>query len=201
MNKITLSFEKNDIKSKILISSIFSSNLFGNKIYSESDDYENDNENEFTVLSRYKREFNDSTILNYFEIIHFIGCMFTLMEELYKLGYTIYSISLQDILQINNVFIIKNPSRLIKIKNDYIYFTVPFQKNNLYLSPEILNINSLPSSIYYKSVYYSFGLLFMKLYLGSILLEDLKKIEGSKLYYCISRCLDKDYNKRRLLLI
>jgi len=87
---------------------------------------------------------------------------------------------------------------------------VPYEKP-YFSSPEIININKLPSSIHYKSCYYSVGLLIVFCLLGEYLLKGndipskehielvLKPIHLSKLYWFLLRCLHAEPDKRILL--
>jgi hypothetical protein len=85
----------------------------------------------------------------------------------------------------------------IKIdRNKTILFSTPFSKKNknLFTSPEILAITTLPTLIPYNSVYYSLGLLLSYLI-------SLEQIKCTKLYWFILRSMNEDVKKRVLLFL
>ena len=94
----------------------------------------------------------------------------------------------------------------------------PFSKEDFYVSPELLNLNELPSYVHYKTGYFSLGCLilyalltdndFYNKYLkeesNEINIEtilNLHPIKNTKLYWLLSRCLIKDPKQRSILLI
>jgi len=117
---------------------------------------------------------------------------------------------------------IPNNEDICDITDKNILITYPFSQNDFFQSPETLAVNSIPSHIHYKTIYYS---------LACLILELLKKedstntetntetntttsyiekkeemlnnltIKDSKLYYFLKRCLTKEAEKRSLLYI
>ena len=98
-----------------------------------------------------------------------------------------------------------------KDKEDLI-ITLPFSTND-YISPELLNIKSIPTKINYKTIYYSLGLLVLNCvskYDDYEDDDDIKKsiynklensIQKTNLYYFLKRCLNNEIEKRSLIYI
>ena len=82
------------------------------------------------------------------------------------------------------------------------------KKNNLFLSPEIVNIKKIPSTINYKACYYSLGLLLLKIFIN---VDDIKNnddfvtksksIHGLPCYWFIKNLLERNHNDRHILYI
>ena len=82
-----------------------------------------------------------------------------------------------------------------------------------FVSPEILQINSIPETVSYKTIYYSLGaLIIYSLYSINILdmkneIEEIEEqieeiivtIKGTKIYYFLKRCLNKTIENRTLI--
>ena len=119
---------------------------------------------------------------------------------------------------VNNIIVIDN-NKFVYISDDCmvnlipnsenILITKPFNKCNRLLSPEALNINTIPSRVHYKSIYYSLGLLIVFCVTGVHFTNDgtddigvlLQDINGTKLYSFIKRCLDEDPTRRYLIFV
>ena len=102
-------------------------------------------------------------------------------------------------------------------ENEISQISYPFFTNDFFVSPEMLNINSLPSYIHYKTAYFSLACLiistlssnddFYKDYLkhqqSEKILEHLNThpIKETKLYWLLSRCLVREPKNRSILLI
>jgi hypothetical protein len=105
--------------------------------------------------------------------------------------------------------------------NEMTLISCPFNKNELFASPELLNINEIPSYIHYKTTYFSLGL-----FLLYILTNDHEKyndylkenqnfvrfakidewlktlhIKYTKLYFLLSRSLVEEPSNRNILFI
>jgi hypothetical protein len=101
--------------------------------------------------------------------------------------------------------------------NEITQISCPFTSNDFFVSPEMLNINKLPSYIHYKTAYFSLACLiisslssnddFYKDYLKNQepekIIENLNThpIKETKLYWLLSRCLVKEPKNRSILLI
>jgi hypothetical protein len=121
-----------------------------------------------------------------------------------------YKLDVSNILVIDDCkFIYLSHEHLNDVKETKIVIYRPISKTNGYLSPELKNINSIPISINYKTIYYSLGLLILDNNINistekeiNILLDnELKYIKDTKIYYFLKRCLCNDPNKRFLLYV
>lgn len=92
-------------------------------------------------------------------------------------------------------------------KTNKIRFTQPFNYDG-FISPELLEIKSIPAELNYKSIYYSLGALVVYFLFEkninndenkNILNEILKPIEGTKLFGLLNRCLFEEVNKRAII--
>ena len=118
--------------------------------------------------------------------------------------YTLSSISVSDIVIIDKIhFVFMNSSHVVPIVNNYISITSPLEKSE-FLSPELKQLKSIPSKIYFTSCYYSLAkLVFYALFKVNYYTDskELKKIYYSKLYFFLLRCLNQDPTKRKLIFI
>ena len=144
------------------------------------------------------------------------------------------------ITQYNKAFYLFSPENLIVINGDrFVYcssehlidvnpdnmtvvFTCPFSKTDGFTSPEILAVDTIPTEIDIRSIYYGFGTLIV--YCSTPLFKkveqkqikggfcphveqkqingvNLETIKGTKLYWFLLRCFDSDMTKRCLLYI
>lgn len=158
--------------------------------------------NEFTFQANSIVPINDyikKTNWNYIKSLEFISSLLKQLQILYKNGYCFYGLNMDNIIVINeNIFLHISNEYLVPVKKDHLTLAVPFSKK-IYLSPEIINITSLPTTIHYKCIYYSlsslcFYLLFKKNTLEINLdevKEYMKSIIGTKLYWFLLRGLEK----------
>jgi hypothetical protein len=155
---------------------------------------------------------------NQIDINQCILLLFSISRQIFcleQLGFTFYGLGIKDIIVVNNThFLILNSNYITPINNDKqcISFLEPFLKPS-FISPELLSLTSLPAHISYKSIYYSLAALIIyclfsfNICKGNDLLGDndleilLKPIYGSKLYYCVKRCLITDTKQRTLIYI
>ena len=130
-----------------------------------------------------------------------------------KRNYGFYGLNINDILVINkSTFIIVNATFLLPIIKDKIYFLSPIEKP-YFLDPHLFKLTKLPSSIHYKCIYYSLGVLLVFCLLNNYLLVGneekseseietvLLPIKDTKLYWFLKRCFHPDRANRILLLI
>jgi hypothetical protein len=160
------------------------------------------------------------------KIIYNIG---TLISSLENNGYTFYALDVDNIIVIDDsCFLYLGVQFIIPIfynnNSKQISFLTPFNKNIGVLSPEILAINSIPSSITYKSIYYSLAFFIMNyIFPSSIKWLDLKldvgldidsvyevdkkiinilqPIAQTKLYWFLIKNLSVNSENRSLILI
>ena len=124
-------------------------------------------------------------------------------------------ININDIMVINPRlaipnFFYMNTKYLLPIKENKLEITIPFLKNNPFLSPELLNIKEIPSHVNKKSIYYSIGVLisyvinsslFKNKYTQEDIINNLDTIYQTKLYYAVIRCFNENSQDRFLLYI
>jgi len=134
-------------------------------------------------------------------------------------SHTIIGYNHENIIVINDTTFVFFCSELIsKVEDDMALISYPFSKEDFYVSPELLNLNELPSYIHYKTGYFSLGCLilyalltdneFYNKYLKEESTEinietilNLHPIKNTKLYWLLSRCLIKEPKERSILLI
>ena len=142
--------------------------------------------------------------------------MYSLSKQIISLenmGLTFYAFGPKDIIVVNNTyFFLLNTNKLFLIENNNLTFLTPISKP-YFASPELLNIHTLPSSISFKSIYYSLGVLIIQCLFNNYILKGneiksdeeidaiIKPIKETKLYWCLKRCLEIDTNDRYLLFI
>jgi hypothetical protein len=132
------------------------------------------------------------------------------MKYLESTNHVLYGYDLCDILVINgNTFIAANSNYILPIENDTYFFHNP-NIMPFFSSLELFNLTSLPSTVHYKSSYYSLGVLVVYCLLNKQLLEImddkmvndiLKPIFYSKTYWFVKRCLNPNCEQRVLLYI
>jgi len=138
-------------------------------------------------------------------------------------GWGFYCFLLDNVYVVDNhKFIYLGIEHMVQIKDDevgekIIKFTVPFPEKswimrgshdimNLFICPEIKNINQLPFKIVYSSTYYHLAsMIIYCMFHKNIYFGDdggvLSPIVNTKLHWFLNRCLHKDASKRILLWI
>lgn len=138
----------------------------------------------------------------------------TQIQYLEEHEYILYGYNLNDILVINEqTFFIASANYILPLEIDTksIVFYSPIIRP-VFPSPELLELTNLPSSIHYKSGYYSLGVLVTFCILSKNVIQTtvssdkeieaiLRPIKYSKVYWFIRRCLNKRYEQRVLLFI
>ena len=129
--------------------------------------------------------------------------------------YVLYGYNLDDILVIDeDIFIVANSNYILplNVENNTITFYSPNNKP-FFINKELITLTKLPSSIHYKSSYYSLGVLVTFCLTNKNILENglcindinietiLRPIYYSKIYWFLKRCLNKNYDQRVLLFI
>ena len=122
-----------------------------------------------------------------------------------QLGFTMLFLQKSDILVITIkdklFYFIANLSQIVPIYNkspDYLilkYISVSSFPQNV-CAPEIYHAKSLPFITHKTAVYYSIGLLCLKL-----LNLSLNNLKGTKLFYFLERSMNSDPSKRSLLFL
>ena len=105
-----------------------------------------------------------------------------------------------------------------ELEGEMFQLTYPFGPTDFFVSPELFRVKELPSYVHYKSAYFSLACLIAHVLLGGeheYYQEYLKNknpetiltylnghsINGTKLYWLLSRCLVDDPRKRSILFI
>jgi hypothetical protein len=107
---------------------------------------------------------------------------------------------------------------VVEMEGEIFQLTYPFGPTDFFVSPELFQVKELPSNVHYKSAYFSLACLIAHVLLGDeheyyqeylksknpeTILTYLKNhsINGTKLYWLLSRCLMDDPRKRSILFI
>jgi hypothetical protein len=105
-----------------------------------------------------------------------------------------------------------------EIEGTMFQLSYPFSPTDFFVSPELLQVKELPSHVHYKTAYFSLACLITHVLLGpeheyyneylknkdpQTILSYLKNncINGTKLYWLLSRCLVEDPKRRSILYI
>jgi hypothetical protein len=126
--------------------------------------------------------------------------------EMFNVG--IPFLKLSDILVVNSKhFFIVNTVRILPISNKMITINTPY-KRTAFFSPELQNLTGIPSTVNWKSAYYSLASLVVyclthEHILGSKISprEILDKLYATKLYWALLRCLKSKPRDRYYLII
>ena len=164
--------------------------------------------------------------MSYNTIIHMIWYLKNQQEFLEKNNYGFYCLGINDILVINdNKFICINPCIIKELnlndenkKTKTITFYSPFSRTE-FISPEILEITSIPATISHKCFIYSLGSLaiycFSRIDISKTVFQEiddthlvykdildiLKPISQTKLYWWFLKSLCIDCDKRSFMFI
>ena len=107
---------------------------------------------------------------------------------------------------------------VVELEGTMFQLTYPFGPTDFFVSPELFKVKELPSYVHYKTAYFSLACLIAHVLLGTeheYYNEYLKNknpetiltylnnhsINGTKLYWLLSRCLVDDPRKRSILYI
>jgi hypothetical protein len=122
-----------------------------------------------------------------------------------------YAFSPYNLIVVNgDTFVYCSCEHLIDVNPDNmsIVFTCPFSKKDGFTSPEIIAVDTIPTEIDIRSIYYGFGSLIVYCFLNVNIGKDgddtrinLNKIKGTKLYWFLLRCFESDLTNRCLLYI
>jgi hypothetical protein len=143
--------------------------------------------------------------LQYHIALKLINNISTQIFLLKKLGYGITNFDINDIIIIDDEnFLFINPKKIVKEKSKKLYIDKIIQKNK-FISPEIDNLESIPNKIHYKTSIYSLALICIY----CLTKKNIKKnpislidyIYGTKLYWCMERCLEQKPSNRFLYII
>ena len=137
------------------------------------------------------------------EMLFDLGNQLQSLERFYM---AIPFIDINDIIVVDEKhYFYLNDSKLLDIKNNKIDIDEPYKKS-LFFSPELDNLKQIPTSINYKSGFYSLASLVVFCMLDDKVTEDNKNvimspIYTSKLYWALMRMLERDPSDRFYLII
>jgi hypothetical protein len=144
-------------------------------------------------------------------MIHDLNKQNDFLRNNYDCGF--FCLDLNNILMIDSsIFIFTHPKFIRKIHLDHFVFQSPFSRssNSTFFSPELMAMNSLPSTVGFKCFYYSLGSLCIFCLFGiKIELKDdshsinkiLKPIYQTKLSWTLLKLTDIDIERRMLIYI
>ena len=202
----TIEFQENSeplinslIKTKLIIAS------------SINDDYTNISFRASSVKSLkkflYKRE-----NISYENALKIILCVTKQFQYLILKEYlSFYQFIIENIIVLDNeTFIyLSNEGLMPVINSNNIQFVKPFNREG-FISPEVLKINSIPTELNYKTIYYSLAALIIYFLFDKNInnlnnIDDLKcvlkPIEGTKLFGLLNRCLFEESNSRNIIYL
>ena len=202
----TIEFQENSeplinslIKTKLIIAS------------SINDDYTNISFRASSVKSLkkflYKRE-----NISYENAPKIILCLTKQFQYLILKEYlSFYQFIIENIIVLDNeTFIyLSNEGLMPVINSNNIQFVKPFNREG-FISPEVLKINSIPTELNYKTIYYSLAALIIYFLFDKNInnlnnIDDLKcvlkPIEGTKLFGLLNRCLFEESNSRNIIYL
>ena len=203
----TIEFQKSSeslinsmIKTKVIIASYI------------SDDYKILSFRSSSVKSL-KKFLSNRENINYENTLKIIVSLCKQFQYLITIEYEcFYEYVIENIIVIDDdKFIYLSNEDLLKLsESNKINFIKPFNREG-FISPELLKINSIPSELNYKTIYYSLGALVVyflfnkninnKDGLKYDLNEILKPIEGTKLFGLLNRCLCEEANSRSIIYL
>jgi hypothetical protein len=148
------------------------------------------------------------------ETLDYNSCMSLLYDignqiqslEMFNVG--IPFLKLSDIMVVDSKhFFIVNTKRILPVSNKTITINTPYKRTSFF-SPEMQNITGIPSTVNWKSAYYSLASMIVyclthehilgnKLPIGEIL----DKLYETKLYWALMRCLEPEPRDRYYLII
>jgi hypothetical protein len=203
------------IRSESLINSlIMTKQICGSTV---SDDYKSIafNASSIKSFSKYQNELykiQGTKNMSYENTMILVSCLtkqnhYLIMKE----SKTFYLYDQTNIIVVDDSkFIYLSNDHLMDIKGDCIQVNRPFSCIG-FVSPEIIKINSIPSEVNYKIIYYSLAALAVYcLFNINITNTDIDLIElnnillpikGTKLYWLLIRCLDNDVKRRVILYV
>lgn len=212
--------------SRLLINSIIKSRLLTGTMI--TNDYKSLLFNALSIhtLESYQHDLNkrnNTPNLPYDAAMKMIFSLSKQIEYLLKnSNMSFYKFNKKNIVVIDEeIFIYLSNEDLTERENDLLLLTTTFDFdiNNNYFSPELLRVKTIPSRIHYKTIYYSLGLLLanslsnddeliqIQSHTPDLLIEDkiLHTVENavgkSKIYYFLTRCLDREIKRRSLIYI
>ncbi len=152
-------------------------------------------------ISKSLKEYVKKEKLDYYKALRLTICLAEQIGALNEMGLSISHIEPSDILVLSeNWYLITNTDNILPLEKDKINIIKPVHKS-MFTSPEMSNINTLPTAIDHRSSYYSIALVV----LFSLGLKkdnkDIEKLYPTSLYFLLQRCLQRSPSDRVLLLV
>lgn len=148
------------------------------------------------------------------ETLDYNSCMSLLYDignqiqslEMFNVG--IPFLKLSDIMVVDSKhFFIVNTKRILPVSNKTITINTPYKRTSFF-SPEMQNITGIPSTVNWKSAYYSLASMIVYCLTHEHILgnklpngEILDKLYETKLYWALMRCLEPEPRDRYYLII
>ena len=210
-NLYTIEFSQ---KSKILIQSLIKTKILLGSF--PSDDYTSlfINANSIQTLKQYQNQLksiNNTRKLNYNTLLQFVKTLSKQIKYLINFEYkSFYAFNTENIIVINESIFVYLSNELLNIhpNTETIEIMYPFPKNlkSFYISPELYKTDTIPSSIHYKTIYYSLSALTIDQihendFENDDKIKNLESLKNTKLYFLLLRCLDEDIKNRSILFI
>ena len=161
------------------------------------------------TLNQYKQDLTSAKSVPNFSYLNTLKLVYYLTKQISYLieeeSQCFYQFTPENIIVIDNTkFIYLSLNHLKKIieGTELIKFVAPFDRDG-FVSPELLEVKLVPSTINYRTIYYSLGSLIMDClfdYLREeINIKEIKNINNildpikdTKLFYLIKRCLHEE---------
>lgn len=161
------------------------------------------------TLNQYKKDLTRTKSVPNFSYLNTLKLVYYLTKQLTYLideeSHSFYQYDPENIIVIDNskfIYLSLNSLKKVDEKTEFIQFTTTFDRDG-FVSPELLKINSLPTLVNYRTIYYSLGLLAIdclidykendvNIYDDTNLEEILGPIKETKLFYLIKKCLQRE---------
>ena len=159
------------------------------------------------TLNQYKTDLISAKSVPNFSYLNTLKLVYYLTKQLSYLiveeSHCFYQFTPENIIVIDNskfIYLSLNHLKKIIEETELIKFIAPFDRDG-FVSPELLEVKSVPSTINYRTIYYSLGLLIMDCLFDYInqdidineeINNILNPIKETKLFYLIKRCLHED---------
>jgi len=119
-----------------------------------------------------------------------------------------YKYNLSNLFIIDSKIMYLSNEYLLDIKKEKIRISIPFPKEQ-YDSPELLELNTIPAEIHYKTIYYTLANIVTHLLTEHIPNKEeqeqkqdtLKILEGTKLFGLLKRCKHSIPEKRSIIYV
>jgi len=118
-----------------------------------------------------------------------------------------YKYNLSNLFIVDSKIMYLSNEYLLDIKKEKIRISIPFPKEQ-YDSPELLELNTIPAEIHYKTIYYTLANIVTHLLTEHLQNKEqdpnkdpLKILEGTKLFGLLKRCKHSTPEKRSIIYI